>query len=649
MTGDKNLDSAMVEAFKHLRDVSVRDGVQSWDANKWKINDIVYVLEKINSLYGEVEEVAKKKDIEFDKQPIEAWGGGQFAQPAQFLSEDPFKNLEEITAAAPNLKIQALVRGRQCLGFAPVSEEVQTAAIQTAADKGVQVFRVFDMMNDIENVVDSFAAFQNAKIGHPELKIEGAVSYISEPEGGARAWEISEYADYALKLAKLGADEIAIKNYAGVGDAEMPDLVKAIKTKLNDNGYPEMKVNLHDHGQKPEVLTAALDAGADKVDVAIGELSGGPSHTNMRDMLHTMLEAQGFSVEDIDAHPVMQKLAEVEAKISEVVHRKDIKVNGKEEQISFDEIRAPLKNLTQEDMDKTRMAAGAVSDLLGKAKSFAYRSKNMLNNPFGSLSDEQAFKIMLNQTVELWEKAGRFNLVTPGAKIMVDQIDVLMIKKMRQEPISMADYTKEFKDVTIGRFGVNQGMEKGIGDVAFRDALLMYNALEVFNNAAEKNQVRAAQRDIIRKNTDFGNGNGEKVKAVIGKATFDLRDPKLEETLKINSKDTIERFKQAIQSEEANLPEDLKQKMLAELEIGRSKTPTTTLADGKENVDAFVQKDKRFEMEYMKNRGARISKRPDVELMSLLLAPDTFDKLLKNIANGMNVQVPEAAVGSRAI
>lgn len=635
MTNTDELNQALAEVFPHLRDVSTRDGVQSWDANKWKIADILPVVGKINELAATV-----KKELGVDLPPIEAWGGGQFAQPAQFNAEDPFKNLEVIHAIAPDLKIQALVRGRQCLGFKPVSDEIQTAAIKAAADKGVQVFRVFDMMNDMDNVLGSFEAFRNAKATHPDLIVEGAVSYVSEPENGTRAWDLGEYADYALKLARLGANEIAIKNYAGVGDAEMPDLIKTIKQKLYDNGFPEMKVNLHDHGQKPEVLIKALEAGADKVDVAIGELSGGPSHTNMRDVIHAILEKKGFSSEDIDAHPVMQKLEMVETQISNTVHRKDIKFHGSEEPKSFDDARTPLKKITQADMDESRMAAGAVSDLLSRARGLTIVLNGLAKDKSQPIKEDVLFKDMLKDSAELWEKGGRFNLVTPGAKIMVDQIQTLTYKKLSNKPISIADYTKDFKDVVIGRYGLNHGMEKEIGDVKFRDALMMYNAMEVFNKAADERKVSNMNFIDLIKVAGF-NSENNRIKVVGGRSKFVLDDPNLESFLKESD---IESFKQAIQSEEVKLPEEVKKKMLAELTLGRSATPVTTLENGRKAVE-----DLGVDVKKMQDEGKRISSPEILGLEACLLDPKTFESMVKQIRDDVNIQIPEGRQGGRAV
>ena len=227
-----DLNTELSRVFSHLRDLSVRDGIQSWDANKWPIDDILPVLQQINELA-----VVLKRECGIKLPPVEAWGGGQFAQPALFLGEDPFHNLEKLHAAAPYLELQCLYRGRQGFGFTPVSEEIQTEAIKTAANKGVKVFRIFDMMNDLKNLEHGYNAVNAYKKEHPGtgVVLEGAVAYISEPENGkGRAWTLEEYANFAVKLAKKGANEIAIKEKLEPSKEEVEKEVEALMKHYQD-------------------------------------------------------------------------------------------------------------------------------------------------------------------------------------------------------------------------------------------------------------------------------------------------------------------------------------------------------------------------------------------------------------------------------
>ena len=233
-----------------------------------------------------------------------------------------------------------------------------------------------------------------------DIVIEGAISYISEPSC-PRAWELTDYADYAAEMAALGVNEIAIKDYAGLVDHEIVPLIAAIRKALTAVGFAEMKINLHSHGQKVATLIKTLAGGADKVDVAIGELSGGPSHTNMRDVIHAYLDGK-FSAAAIAAHPAMQQLGRAETAISAVVSGSKA-ANG----CGFQEARVILKNLDDEINETYRVAAGALSDL----------AKRVQPQP----NADVLFYKVLDEIPMLWEKSGRPNTVTPGAKIMIDQ------------------------------------------------------------------------------------------------------------------------------------------------------------------------------------------------------------------------------------
>lgn len=571
----QEINDTLVEAFSHLRDVSLRDGIQSWDGNLWRIRDILPALKELNAL------AVTLRGAGGQMAPVEIWGGGQFLQPAKFLKENPFENLEKIKEAAPDIDLQCLYRGRQAFGFMPVSEEVQKAAIETSANKGIKVFRIFDMMNDIRNAETGINALKEYKENHPEkgVTIEGAVAYVSEPESKkGRAWEIEDYADYALKLAQLGCDEIAIKNYAGVNAGEMPTLIEAIRRKLDENHLQNVPVNLHMHGKQPEAPKAALDAGADKVDVAIGDLSDGPSHANIRSVLKLMLADKGIDIEsnEVKNHPVMQQLTRVEQAIHHVVTTKaytDHDGWAVAKKTNFDEDRGFLKTLKQEDMEKYRMASGALSDLHGRIR------KNHKNA--SSAEQEAIFRHTLENATILWEKAGRFNTVTPGAKILTDQAsrlssypEILRNFSRDYSAIPMNLYNDDFIDVTIGRYGDNIGMDKGIGDEKFRDALLMYRALRLLNQQAEGSQLQDIATSLFQNNFGKNVSKDDRLarSLLMKNKKFDLADPVLENRLKSYD---IGEFARTV--EDSNLNEVLKTALQQILSPGRSPTPSAGL------------------------------------------------------------------------
>lgn len=640
-----NFNTALLQSISHLRDVSVRDGIQSWDANKWPIADILSVVKKQNTL---ATIVRKQGGV---PAPVEVWGGGQVAQPAKFLGEDPLVNLEEIHAVAPELQLQCLYRGRQGFGFIPISTEVQKTAITAAVDRGVKVFRVFDMMNDITNVATGIEVLKTLKAHGKDVLIEGAISYISEPEGGKRAWSLEDYGDYAANLAGQGCDEITIKNYAGVGDAEMLELIKTIRAKLDAAGFTGMKVNLHTHGKKPGLLADAIKAGADKVDVAFGELADGPSHSNAIETLKALMKQQGVDVDGqyknmFDNHPIIKAMHGVEDAIEKVVNRERQTDAG--EKYTFKGRRA--EPLTQEEMDKYRMAGGALSDLWNnyiKNDEIFEKNKRMWETKRGGKNPDSLpplpqtrkdwFKKVLEVGTELWEKAGRFNTVTPGAFILCSQAVAITNRVLGGEPINMTDYTPEYLDVITGRFGENKGIQNGVGDTDFRGAALMYRALKLFNEAVKPSGESKKEPLISKKqaqdfilaafmgersaNTEapiFMKANGE---LILGSNT-DEGDRKKAATLADRlSKTKIGQFAWA--TETSGLPPSLVDAMLRELRTGKSADPTEGLDKGHELLSAMQVGNGNgsgINVENLHAQGKPISSSPDdLALLVMLL------------------------------
>jgi oxaloacetate decarboxylase (Na+ extruding) subunit alpha len=650
-----DFDKALIEAISHLRDVSIRDGVQSLDANKWPIDKILDVTRELGALDNALREYGGRLP------PIEAWGGGQVAQPAKFLGEDPLVNLEQIHEAGHSLDLQCLYRGRQAFGFIPVSREVQEAALNAAVDRGIKVIRIFDMMNDISNVTPGIEIMNQMKKAGKDIKIEGAISYISEPDKGKRAWELKDYADYAEQLAKLGCDEIVIKNYAGVGDAEMPKLIKTIRDRLNGLGMGDINVNLHTHGQKPQVLVDAIKAGADKVDVAFGKLSGGSSHSNIIDTLKLLLKQRGFDVDgkyrgEFADHPIVHQMRRVEEVVNK--YAKD-----------FEATRA--KSLTQPDMDKYRMAGGALSDLWanylkddqfgGKQKEWVQKQqlasgleKDPVYGAFPPIpkTKDQWYEAVLQLGTQLWEKGGRFNTVTPGAAILCQQAVPIMDKLLAHQPILMKDYTPEYLDLIIGRYGKNRGMENGIGDQKFRDAAMMFRAFKKLNEAVLRGDITADDsRKLIAVGLGYpddqppaplifskeGRNGGQTIKP----GMLNLDDPMMEKRLKNGN---IEAYRAKVQA--MDLPHTLVGQLLWELTPGKSPDPQASLEVGRRKIEDL--KSQSIYVEAAHKAGRRVSSADDAALLVMLLrnrdrktgemSDVIADSLFRKLANGVQME-----------
>jgi len=194
---------------------------------------------------------------------LEAWGGATFDACLRFLAEDPWDRLRQVKAAAPSTPIQMLLRGQNLVGYRNYADDVVEEFVRLAAANGVDVFRVFDALNDTRNMECALKAVKKTGV-----HAQGTISYTTSPVHSAEA-----FIDVAKTLAALGCDSICIKDMSGIIMPRVAhDLVKALKKAV---GLP---VVLHSHctaGTAPMAYQAAIDAGVDRLDCAISPIGGG--------------------------------------------------------------------------------------------------------------------------------------------------------------------------------------------------------------------------------------------------------------------------------------------------------------------------------------------------------------------------------------
>jgi oxaloacetate decarboxylase alpha subunit len=204
---------------------------------------------------------------------LEAWGGATFDSCIRFLNEDPWERLKKLKAALPNTKIMMLLRGQNLLGYRHYADDVVAKFVEYAAKDGVDIFRIFDAVNDPRNFQAAAAAAK--KTGK---HIQAAISYAVTP-----FHTIEKYAELAKQYAGIGADSIAIKDMSGLLKPYVAyDLVKAIK-KVTD-----LPVEIHSHsttGMSVGTLVKAAEAGAEILDTVISSLAMGTSHSPTETMV----------------------------------------------------------------------------------------------------------------------------------------------------------------------------------------------------------------------------------------------------------------------------------------------------------------------------------------------------------------------------
>lgn len=213
---------------------------------------------------------------------LECWGGATFDVAYRFLSEDPWERLRIFRKETPNILLQMLVRGANAVGYTSYPDNVVRQFIQLSAKNGIDVFRIFDSLNSLDNMQISIDEVRNQnKIAEVSLCYTGDILDRSRDK-----YNLAYYTKMAKKLAAAGANIIAIKDMAGLLKPQAAySLVSALKEAV------DLPIHLHTHeGSGNAIYTygRAIDAGVDVVDVAYSSMSNGTSQPSMNSMYYAL-------------------------------------------------------------------------------------------------------------------------------------------------------------------------------------------------------------------------------------------------------------------------------------------------------------------------------------------------------------------------
>lgn len=214
---------------------------------------------------------------------VECWGGATFDSCIRYLNEDPWQRLRTFRELMPNSRLQMLLRGQNLLGYRHYEDTVVEKFVEKSAENGMDVFRVFDALNDPRNMAQAMRAVKS--VGkHAQGTICYTISPLHTTEG---------YVKLAGQLLDMGAESLALKDMAALLKPQPAyDIVKAIK-----DTYGDVQINVHCHATTGVTLVAlmkAIEAGADVVDTAISSMSLGPGH-NPTESLVEMLEGTSYT------------------------------------------------------------------------------------------------------------------------------------------------------------------------------------------------------------------------------------------------------------------------------------------------------------------------------------------------------------------
>lgn len=215
---------------------------------------------------------------------VECWGGATFDACIRFLNEDPWERLRTFRRLLPNSRLQMLLRGQNLLGYRHYEDGVVDRFVDKAAENGMDVFRVFDALNDIRNIRHSVRA-----VRRNGRHAQGTICYTLSPLHTS-----DTFIEMAERLVELGCDSICLKDMAALLKPQPAfDIVKGIKARCGEG----VRVHVHTHATTGVTLVSlmkAIEAGADCVDTAISSLSLGPGH-NPTESLVEMLEGSPYA------------------------------------------------------------------------------------------------------------------------------------------------------------------------------------------------------------------------------------------------------------------------------------------------------------------------------------------------------------------
>jgi methylmalonyl-CoA carboxyltransferase 5S subunit len=268
-----------LEKIVDITELALRDAHQSLIATRLGIEDMAGICETLdNAGYWS----------------LECWGGATYDSCIRFLNEDPWERLRTFKKLMPKTPLQMLLRGQNLLGYRHYQDEVVERFVDKSAENGMDVFRIFDALNDPRNLETAIKAVK--KTGK---HAQGSICYTISP-----IHNTAHFVEKAKILQDMGADSICIKDMAALIKPQPAyDLVKGIK-----EACPGLRVHLHAHATTGVTLVSymkAVEAGVDCVDTAVSSLSLGPGH-NPTESFIEMLEGTGYTRNSSQALPVLK-------------------------------------------------------------------------------------------------------------------------------------------------------------------------------------------------------------------------------------------------------------------------------------------------------------------------------------------------------
>jgi len=384
---------------------------------------------------------------------VEAWGGATFDSCIRFLNEDPWERLQKLKAELKHTPIQMLLRGQNLVGYRHYSDDVVDRFVDLAHKNGVDIFRVFDALNDIRNMERPMT-----RVKETGAHLQGTISYTTSPVHSVRG-----FVDLARELYARDCDSICIKDMAGlIMPAVAKELIMGIKDEM------DVLVNLHSHctsGIAPMSYSAAIDAGVDILDTAMSPFALGTSQPPTESVVVSVqgtARDTGINLMDL-----------------RVIRNECLKIRNK-----YEGLFTPVAERVDSDVLIYQLPGGMITNLVSQ------------------LQDQDALDKMeavLDEIPRVRQDLGYPPLVTPTSQIVGTQAVFNVLTGGRYKTIS-----NEVKDYVKGQYGRSPGpISDEIRTIIIGDEeVITVRPADLLAPMYEKMKAEATGAGLIKKEED---------------------------------------------------------------------------------------------------------------------------------------------------
>jgi pyruvate carboxylase subunit B len=422
-----------------ITDTTLRDAHQSLIATRLKTEDMIPLAGAIDS-------------VGFFS--VEAWGGATFDTAIRFLAEDPWERVRVLKAELAHTPIQMLLRGQNLVGYRHYPDDVVDKFVELAYKNGVEIFRVFDALNDIRNMKESMRMVKEVG-GH----LQGSICYTTSPVNSIRG-----FIDMTRELYSLDCDSICIKDMAGL---IMPTAAEELITGIKDE--MEILVDLHSHstsGIAPMSYQAAIEAGVDILDTAMSPFALGTSQPPTESVVASLIGTPRDT--GIDLMPLRE--------VRDIVLKLRDKYGG---------ILSPISERVDSDVLIYQLPGGMISNLVSQLQEQDAMDKH---------------SAVLEEVPLVRKDLGYPPLVTPTSQIVGTQavLNVLLGGERYR------NVTNEVRDYVRGLYGKPPGpisdeiRHKIIGD----EPVITVRPADLLEPAYEKMKEQAIAEGLVKKEED---------------------------------------------------------------------------------------------------------------------------------------------------